>query len=81
MLEQTVRHFITANFLYGDESRSIDSDESLLESGIVDSMGVLELVAFVERTFHIRVENHELVPDNIDSISNVTAFVRTKLSR
>ncbi|MGE5243020.1 MAG: acyl carrier protein [Betaproteobacteria bacterium] len=77
--ETTVRNFIVSNFLFGDESTPIARGDSLLESGIVDSMGVLELIAFLEQTFHIKIENHELVPDNLDSIANVTAYLQKKL--
>jgi acyl carrier protein len=78
-IEQDIRQFIVSNFLFGDESRPLDVDESLMESGIVDSTGVLEVIAFLEGSFHIRVENDELMPENLDSIANLTAFLRRKL--
>jgi acyl carrier protein len=78
-IEQDIRQFIVSNFLFGDESRPLDVDESLMESGIVDSTGVLEVIAFLESSFHIRVENDELMPENLDSIANLTAFLRRKL--
>jgi acyl carrier protein len=78
-IEQDVRQFIVSNFLFGDESRPLDVDESLMESGVVDSTGVLEVIGFLESSFHIRVENDELTPENLDSIANLTAFLRRKL--
>ena len=55
-------------------------DESMLEKGIIDSTGVLELVAFIESTFEIKVEDEELIPENLDSIKNIVSFLEIKLS-
>lgn len=78
-IEQRVRQFIVSNFLFGDESTPLARDESLLESRTVDSMGVLELVAFLEQTFHLHVANDELVPENLDSVANIAAYLQRKL--
>jgi acyl carrier protein len=77
-MEQEIRSYLVENFLLGEEGELTSSD-SLLESGVLDSTGVLELVAFLEERFGIAVENEDLVPDNLDSISNIGAFVRRKL--
>ena len=55
-------------------------DESMLEKGIIDSTGVLELVAFIESTFDIKVEDEELIPENLDSIKNIVSFLERKLA-
>jgi acyl carrier protein len=55
-------------------------DESMLEKGIIDSTGVLELVAFIESTFEIKVEDEELIPENLDSIKNIVSFLGKKLA-
>ena len=55
-------------------------DESMLEKGIIDSTGVLELVAFIESTFEIKVEDEELIPENLDSIKNIVSFLEKKLA-
>jgi acyl carrier protein len=73
-----VRKFVIQNFLFGDGQLS--DDESFLESGIIDSTGVLELVGFLEERFAISVAHDELVPANLDSINFVTAFVERKLT-
>ncbi len=78
MTEQ-VRQFVVANYLFGHENGLSDHD-SFLESGIIDSTGILELIGFIEKTFGIRVENDELVPENLDSIAQVAAYVRSKLN-
>jgi acyl carrier protein len=74
-LEQDIRAFVVENFLLGSEN-GLTSSQSLLEAGIVDSTGVLELVAFLERTYHLELADQDLVPDNLDSIDNMVRFVR-----
>lgn len=78
-LKKRVRTFVVSNFLLGDDNGFAD-DASFLELGIIDSTGVLELVAFLQQEFGIRVEDQELTPDNLDSVSSVVSFVERKLS-
>lgn len=75
---QQIRRFLEENFLLTSTSR-VDDAASLLEAGIVDSTGVLELVAFVEETFHIRVHDDEIVPENFDSIRQIAGYVERKV--
>ena len=77
-IEQDIRQFVIANFLFGEDNGSLKADESFLETGIIDSTGVLELVAFLESTYGFRVRDNELTPDNLDSLDKVAAFVRRK---
>jgi acyl carrier protein len=77
-IAQEIRQFVIANFLFGEDNGSLKADESFLENGIIDSTGVLELVAFLEQTYHINVRDNELVPDNLDSLDKVAAFVHRK---
>jgi len=79
-LEERIRKHIVDNFLYTGDGSSLKDDQSLLETGIVDSTGVLELVFFVEETFGIKVRDEELVPRNFDSIAKLAAYIRTKLA-
>jgi acyl carrier protein len=74
----TVRDFVIESFLFGDEER-LDDDTSFIESGIVDSTGILELVAFLEETFEIIIEDEEVVPDNLDRLNNIVRFLQKKL--
>jgi acyl carrier protein len=76
-----IRKFISQNFLLRNGPDSLKDDDSLLEKGIIDSTGVLELVSFVEETFDIRVEDEELIPDNLDSINKLVLYVGRKLNR
>ena len=73
-----IREFLAENFLFGP-SDQIRDDESFLESGILDSTGVLQLVDFLEETYGIRVEDNELTPSNLDSIQNIAGYLRRKL--
>lgn len=78
-LKQDLRRFVVENFLFGQEKGLSDSD-SFLEEGIVDSMGVLELVAFLEQKYGITIQDQELVPDNLDSLNRLERFLTQKLS-
>lgn len=76
--EQTIRQFIIENFLFGDSSLQLGSDESFLDRRIIDSSGILELASFIEQTWQIKVEDSELVPENLDSIGAVVAYIKRK---
>ncbi len=72
-----VREFVINNFLFGDGS-SLQDDKSFLDSGIIDSTGMLELIMFLEQTYGIKIEPEEMVPENLDSVNRVAAFVAKK---
>lgn len=76
-LADALRNFVQENFLFGQETTFSDND-SFLELGLIDSTGVLELVAFLEDRYAIRVEDDELVPENLDSINSLVRFVQSK---
>jgi acyl carrier protein len=76
---ETVRKFITENFYIADKS-SLKDDASLLDKGIVDSTGVLEVVAFLESEFGIQVDDAEILPENLDTIARIGAYVDKKKS-
>ncbi len=73
-----IRQFIIDNFLMGQDSDSLKDDSSFLEEGVIDSTGVLELVGFLEENYEIKVEDEELIPENLDSIKNICAYLETK---
>jgi len=73
-----VRKFIVEYFLFGD-GENLNDHTSFIEDGVVDSTGILELVAFLEETFRIYVEDEELTPENLDCISNVERYVSGKM--
>ena len=76
-IAQRVRAFLVDTFLLGDDD-GFGNGESLLDSGIVDSTGVMEVVAFLEESFAITVDDDELVADNLDSVERLAAFVARK---
>ena len=79
-ISQAVRRFIAENFLFRDEADTIAADASLLEAGIIDSTGVLELVCFLETTFGIQVADEDMLPENLDSIRAIASYVTRKLN-
>ncbi len=78
-VREEIRSFILENFLFTDESDALKDDDSLLELGIVDSTGVLDLVTHIEEHYHVTVELDEFVPENLDSVDQICTFLDTKL--
>jgi len=74
-----VRAFIEENFLFRSDVSGLADSDSLLENGVMDSTGILELVAFLETDFSIQMTDAEIVPDNLDSITAIAAFLDRKL--
>jgi len=79
-VESEIRAFIADNFLLGDDVGDLQGSASLIDAGIIDSTGVLELVGFLEERYGIRIADDELLPENLDSIDNVIRFVGEKQS-
>lgn len=77
-VEQAIKNFIIENFIIDENTDRLDHDQSFLESGIIDSTGILELVSFIEEHYNISVEDEELIPDNLDSVNNVVKFIGNK---
>ena len=77
-LKAQIRGYIVENFLFGDETPLTSDGISLLDEGIIDSVGVMELVAFLEGDLGLTVEDEELIPENLDSIENLANFVTRK---
>ncbi len=77
-ISRSVREFIVDNFLLGEEDEDFTNNRSFLESGVIDSMGILELITFVEDTYEMDIADDELVPENLDSVNRVTKFIQSK---
>ena len=75
-----IRDFIADNFLFREDRADISDSESLLDAGLVDSTGILELVAFLEQHFNIQMADAEIVPENLDSIAAITTYVKRKMA-
>jgi len=76
-LQQQIRDFVTSNFYVADPN-TLEDRTSLLDQGIIDSTGVLEVIMFIESTFGVTVEDSEMLPENLDSIERIAAFVARK---
>lgn len=74
-----VRTFVTTNF-YVPDPASLKDDASLIDAGIVDSTGVMEIVQFIETELGVKVADTEIVPENVDSVARIVAFVAKKKS-
>jgi acyl carrier protein len=73
-----VRKFILTNYLFTEDQKKLSDAESLMQSGTMDSTGILELIMFLEETFDIKVADEEMVPANLDSVQNVVGFLERK---
>ena len=73
-----ITSFVLDTFQTGSPGHRIEEDTSFLESGLIDSMGVLELVDFLEGQFGIAVEDSELLPENLDSVRNICRYLESK---
>lgn len=76
-----IHDYISRNFLFSDKGFQYGNDASFLEEGIIDSLGIIELVAFVEKRFGISVADHELLPENFDSVNKLCSFITSKLAK
>lgn len=78
MVEDEIRQFLATNFFLGDDPSALQGSTSLIEAGVIDSTGVLELVGFLEETYSIRIGDDDLIPENLDTIDNIVRFVERK---
>jgi len=74
----TIIEFVNKNFLMGTKSVSFTNDDSFIEKGIIDSTGVLEMVNFIQERFNVIMEDHDLIPENLDSVNNIVSFINKK---
>jgi acyl carrier protein len=80
MVEEKLKRYIMAELMFEQDgvSSSLQYDESLLKRGIIDSMGFIQLIQFIEEEFNIKVENEEMIPENFETISGIARFIRDK---
>jgi acyl carrier protein len=78
VIEAPLRHYIAENILFSSEGYPYPDDASFLENGIIDSMNVMELVMFLEEQLGVSIEDHEIVPENFDSVARLADFARRK---
>ena len=73
-----IKNYILENYLFTDDQSALKDGDSFLQQGIIDSTGILEVVFFLEEEFGVKVEDEEMVPENLDSVNNLVAFVERK---
>ncbi len=73
-----IKNYILENYLFTDDQNALKDGDSFLQQGIIDSTGILEVVFFLEEEFGVKVEDEEMVPENLDSVNNLVAFVERK---
>lgn len=77
-VEQEVRTFLAENFSLGKDISHLSGSQSLTERGFIDSVGIVEVLTFLETRFEIQISDDETVPENIDTIDNIVRFIGTK---
>ncbi len=77
-VENKIRQFVLNDYLFTDDQAALDNNDSFLEKGIVDSTGILEIIYFIEDECGFTVDDDEMIPENLDSVSNIVAFVNNK---
>jgi acyl carrier protein len=78
VLRDRIQKFILENYLFTSDPSALGSDDSLLGRGIVDSTGMLEIIMFIEEQLGVTVKDEEMVPENLDSVNRIAAFVESK---
>ena len=79
-IETQIKQLVLDNFLFGGSLDDVVDDASFMANGIVDSLGVLELISFVEETYAVEVSDEEVVPENFDSVNQMAAYIRSKVA-
>lgn len=80
LIRQQIHEYIQINFLYDGDEEALDDTEPLLEQGVVDATGVLEIALFLEETYGIHVGEDDLAPENLDSVDNIALFTWQRLA-
>lgn len=78
-IEEQIRAYISKEILYSNNGFPCSDEESLLDKGIIDSTGIMQLVLFVEENFNLSVQDHEITPMNFDSITKLSEYIRSKM--
>jgi acyl carrier protein len=78
-IEEQIKEFIARNLIFSNNGYPYSEEDSFLAQGIIDSIGIMELVAFVEDNFKISIEDREITPKNFDSVARLAGYVRSKM--
>ena len=77
-IEETIRNYILENYLFTDDQSALSNSDSFMEKDIIDSTGILEVIFFLEDELGVVVKDEEMIPENLDSVDNIVAFVNAK---
>ena len=77
-LQSEIKQFILQNFLFTSDESALGNSDSLMQKGVVDSTGILELIMHLEESYAIKVQDEEMLPSNLDSVDAIAAFVTSK---
>ncbi len=80
LIKEKLRTFILENYLFTDDQAALNNDDSFLEKGILDSTGIMEVIFYIEDAFDIKVTDEEMIPENLDSIDHLHAYISGKQS-
>lgn len=77
-VEDKVRNYILENYLFTEDQSELNSEDSFLEKGIIDSTGILEIIFFLEEDFGMSIDDDEMIPENLDSVNNIVKYINSK---
>ncbi len=80
IVEQKIRDFILTNYLFTSDPLALRNDDSFMQRGIIDSTGILEVIQYLNEGFNVTVSDAEMIPENLDSVNNLVAFTKRKMS-
>ncbi len=79
-IKSQIRNYVLENFLFSDDQSLLNDTDSFIETGIIDSTGIVEIISFLEDEFAIEILPEEMIPDYLDSVNRITDFVTRKKS-
>lgn len=80
-IEKKLRQYVLDNYLFTDDQSALVNEDSFLERGIIDSTGILEMISYINKEYNIVISDDEMIPENLDSINNLVAFITRKLGK
>jgi acyl carrier protein len=79
-VKQELRDYIVDTFLFGDTEIEFNDNDSFIEKGIINSTAILEVITFLEEKYGVKIEDDEILPENLDSLDNISSFIGKKVN-
>ena len=79
-IEETVRRFIISELMLGERDEHLEDTFSLIENGVLDSLGIMRLIQFIEEKFSISIEDEDILPENFENIESISQFIKRSIS-